>query len=429
VIKKSALLASSLLLNVGLAAFLALRPTGSPAGAAPQKSEQAPETRTAPEASAARPISDGPGDATRTVIDAAPATPTSSARRADDVRALVAELRRRGVDEGTVRRLGVAHAERQFRVAARDLLAPREKREYWQSPTERVIEPAQLREFQRLRRDRVQMLAELFGDVAAEATEHNTVNHYRAGSDTRYEFAPPDKRLALVEYFERDSIGVGRTPVQRLISEHTPTPARELEQFKHIHAMLGAGLFEDYLLQASAISSRLSYELSAFQPTRAEFDELVRIEHQVLLEQPAGLLATTRLDPEAGRKIEQARNAAVRDAFGDARYTDFERSSDPAYRHLDHLARELGLGQSAARAAFAHVERARKEVLSVAGDAPNLADTKIQDALLKIRKETGDRIAREFALQSMSDQDQMMFFGPALSIHPQELAQRMYRWQ
>ncbi len=434
--KENAFLAASVLLNAGLVALLAM-----PGATTPARGSQGPpaDARGTPYGSAtaatpevrARAKADGEDDTIVASASAKSARPSSHG-----VRELVAELRRRGVDEGTVRRLGVAHAERLFRLEARALFSRREKLEYWQSPaTSRfsVLDQARLREFQRLRRERVETLGQLFGDVEAEATEHNSVNHFLYDSgEFEFEYAPAEKRLALTEFFEREMLGVARTPVQRLLWQQMPSPPRELEYAAKARDILGPELFDEYLLESSGLSSRLKYELAAMQPTREEFDRLVRAEYELMREQ-SETLATLRspdgnVNQASFREAEDARRQVARDVLGDTRYADYERATDEAYRHLDQLARELGLGTSAARAAFAHVERARKQVLDLSPEGANLADPKVMDAMRKIRDQAEDGIADELGLQGLDDVERRTVIGPALSIHPRQISQRMFRW-
>jgi hypothetical protein len=437
--KANVFLAGSLVLNAGLIAFLTMPSATAPAPDTPERAavpiSEEPSRSVSLEADEPAPPPRGAGADTASGVTATPAERTRSMHA---VRQLVAELRRRGVDEGTVRRLGVAHAERRFRLEARALFSPTEKLDYWRAPADGrfgQFEPAKLREFQRLRRERVETLEELFGPVETEATEHNSVNHYLYDAGALgYEYAPLEKRLALTEYFERETIGAGRTPVQRLLSSaHAGSAARELEHADKVRRILGPDLFDEYLLQSSGVSSRLKYELAALHPTRAEFDQLVRAEYRLLREQSEtleNLRRTPRGQSEDSdiKKLDEARSEAFRDVLGEGRYADFERATDDAYRHIEMTARELGLGPSAARAAFAHVERARKQVFALSPEGANLADPRIMNAMRKIRDETQDRIAEELGLQSLDDNEQQMMLGPALSIHPRQLSQRIFRW-
>jgi hypothetical protein len=434
--KEHAVLVASLLLNAGLIAFLAV-----PAATVPIQVPAGGYHKgvTAPDAKNTQPLDVG-ATTTRPGTDETLPAATSSerARAGQSVRELVAELRRRGVDEGTVRRLGVAHAERQFRLEARALLSPREKLGYWQAPTDLYsfghLDPTKLREFQRLRRARIDTLEDLFGNVDAEATEHNSVHHYVSDYSARqFEYAPTEKRLALTELFERDLVGVGRTPVERLLSQHRRSPVRELDYADKAREILGPDLFDEYLLKSSAAAWRLKHELATMQPTRAEFDQLVRAEYEMMREKsetiaslrpgPGGSVA----DSADARKLEEARSEVVREVLGDARYAEYERATDPAFRHLEMLARELGLGTPAARSAFAHVERARTKVGALFPEGGN-GDPRAMDEFRKIRNETRERIAEDLGLQGLSDSEQQGVLGPALYIHPQQTAQRMFRW-
>jgi hypothetical protein len=418
-------LSISLLANAALAALIAV-----PAKDPPPSSRATVATAMADAAMEAPP----PPSETAADTSSPPLAPAASVHSKDawvrDVRELVAELRRRGVDEGTVQRLGVAHAERLYRMAARALLQSAEESEdYWRvSEATRFrgsagIEPPKLREFQRLRRERIEMLGELFGDYEAVATEFNSANHFAWGwEQDQYAYAPPDKRIELTEFFERQGAGADQTPLQRYLSQQMYTPKQEIANEEKVKEILGPALFDEYVRQSSPTSMRLKYELAAFDPTRAEFDALLEVERAHLD------TAEAPIDPRQHERDVAARRDAIREVLGESRYADYERATDEAYRHLESLARELGLGPPAARAAFAHVERARKQVLAVTGDGATIGEPKVQTALIEIRRETQKRVAQEMGLTDLSSNEQNMFLGPALNVHPQAIARRMFRW-
>lgn len=351
----------------------------------------------------------------------------------EQVRDYVAELRRRGVDENTVRLLGVALAERLYRLRARELLKPPPSEEYWQAPATMFSspgpDPMKLKEFQRMRRDRLALIEELFGEVGAIATEFNTPNHFAWPHYGQSEFAyvPAEKRLALIEYLERASTGADESRASRLARRQWISPEAELGQEEAIKGILGPELFADYERRSSSTSGTLKYELSSFQPSRVEFDALLRIERdfrQRIAE------AGRQMAPGTESKflaVQDEKREAIKSLLGDMRYAEYERTTDQAFRHLDSLAREMGLGAPVVRASYAHIEQARTKVETLTV-GKEMSDPKVQAAIQAIQRDLQSKLVDEFGMRGMSEREAQALLGPATSVYPRRLAARFFRW-
>jgi hypothetical protein len=326
----------------------------------------------------------------------------------------VSELRERGFDEATVRMLALAEAERLFRERAQAVLAPRRQTEYWEPRRQwSRVEPAQLAIFQRLRREKVAAIAELVGP-GAESTERNTPDTFMAAPLMTLDYLPVDKRLALSEYLETSEFEFAGTqgPFNRMrrATGNAANPAeRELARDAQIRALLGPELHDEYLRRSSDVARRLRSELSAFRPTRAEFDALVAIEHDQRTQRIQMGVFSRGMSPDKMRMVTDQYDSSIRAALGEQRYADYESARDQSTVMLDRLVNELQLPPEAARASFEALQQARSKwqtLLSQASAQPNRApDPRIQTELSAVQKQLREDLAASLGLEDMSETD------------------------
>ncbi|HKZ73410.1 MAG TPA: hypothetical protein VJ011_05055 [Steroidobacteraceae bacterium] len=356
--------------------------------------------------------------------EAAAHAPVSSAKRAgatgDDwkqmVEAHVAELRRRGVDEATIRRLAVAEIERLFQERARELLRRPHKAEYWETARDGrrsgYFDPEKLKAFQQLRREKLAQMRALLGDDYPAYAASPTATAYLRDDFMDFDYMPIDKRVALLEYLEKlslESAASGMMVRARLGAN----PFDDAKRDEEIREILGAELFEEYFRRSSATAQQLRHELASFHPTRAEFDALLAIERESGVRGRGGVF-----DPVAAAKMQTAQEQkieSVRAALGDERFAEYERANDWAFRNLDQLTRELNLEQEVAQRSFAHVERARAKVAAL-GTPRDMRDAATQAAVAAIQKDLVAKLSEELGLQDYNEQERQMLLGPAMNL-------------
>lgn len=430
--KTRVVLGISLALNLMLLALFAMPSDALRAisDAAPSPQERAAITRVTREGRQAPPAAAGTAIGSPDV-DVQPGT--ARGEWTEQVRHHVAELRGRSVDENTVRLLGVAVAERLYRLRARELLKPPPGEEYWQARAMMFSspgpDPMKLKEFQRMRRDRLALIEELFGEVGAISTEFNTPNHFAWPHYGQSEFAyvPGDQRLALIEYLERVSTGAEESRASRLARRLWTSPEAEVGQDEAIKGILGPEIFEEYERRSSSTSGMLKYELSAFQPSRAEFDALLRIERDFSARIAEAGIQTGKGTESMFLAVQDQKREAIKSLLGEVRYADYERMTDQAFRHLDSLAREMGLGAPVVRAGYAHIEQARTKVETLTA-GKEMSDPKVQAAIQAIQRDLQSKLVDEFGMRGMSEREAQALLGPATSVYPQRLAARFFRW-
>ncbi len=329
----------------------------------------------------------------------------------------VAELRERGFDDATVRMLALAEAERLFRERAQAVLAPRKRMEYWE-PGRRAerIDAAQLATYHRLRREKLAVIEELVGpDVVS--TERNTPYTFMAGPLMTLDYLPDDKRLALTEYLETSEVEfqasltpLGRTRRSGAFADPARHMEHQLTRDAQIRLILGPESYEEYLRRSSETARRMRSQLTAFRPTRAEFDALVAIEHEHSMQRNQVHAFSSRgTTPQKGRVMADQHTDAIRAALGEQRYVDYERSRDHSVVMLDRLVSELQVAPEAARASFEQLEQARakwQSLISQASAQPNREpDPRIQTDLAALQRQLRTELARTLGLEGMSENE------------------------
>lgn len=325
----------------------------------------------------------------------------------------LAELRRRGVNDETVKLLMLAEAERLFRQKARELLQPRRSAEYWQAsetlygaPT--MIEPARLEAFQRLRRENLAAIERLVGDAEFVSAESNSATTFMLSGSTGYDYLPTGKRLALLEYVENASAEANRDLLGRLRAFSTRNRYQdELKREEQIRLILGPESFDQYVKHSSGSARLLRQELGAFQPSRAEFDALLAIEREYRMR--AAEMDVVRDTPSAAkyRSVTEQKRDGIRGVLGDQRYDEYEQATDPAFRQLEQIAREMKLSPDVARASYALVEQTRARVRALA-ETRDPRDPKRQAEVAQLQRDLHAKLIADLGLHDLSEQDAQM---------------------
>jgi hypothetical protein len=326
----------------------------------------------------------------------------------------VAELRARGVDDATVRTLALAETERLYRERAQAVFGPRQRLEYWEARRRSGrIDAGQLATFQRLRREAAAAIAELAGPDAV-SSERNTPNTFMGAQLMTLHYLPTDKRLALQEYLETSEaeMQASNHPLARLRrggAGLTPTShaEQELARDAQIRLILGPEGYETYLRRSSQTAMRLRWELTAFKPTRAEFDALVALKHEHQLQSmQVGASSSRGTTPQKARMMTEQQTASVRAALGEQRYADYERARDRSVMLLDGLISELQVGPEAARASFEQLEQARTKWRSFMAEAQDpRRHEEIQKNLSAVQRQLRTDLARTLGLDGLSEND------------------------
>lgn len=267
----------------------------------------------------------------------------------DDYATYVANLRRIGCPEDTIRDIITADVNQLFAARRRDLLPPPKDWEYWLNPadplaTENPSDEARDREasLDALEAERRQMLASLLGPGAVRAEFQELVAE--ALLDRSLQFLPESKRQAVAEAQARYRQELEKS---RLATTDDAS-RRELDDAvaKTYSDALAANLTpaerEQLEMRTSPIADALRDKLRGFGGTREEFEKLFRLESDYAQERARlESAATAGSDPQAAERLEAASlelDQKIKETLGPQRYADYQRGSDPDYQTLNSLA-------------------------------------------------------------------------------------------
>jgi hypothetical protein len=286
----------------------------------------------------------------------------------ENYRDYVANLRAIGCPEQTVRDIIVADVNALFTARRQTLLTPEPSVEFWKADVSPVFRPApgeQLRaQFDALRQlaaEKRRVLHELLGIDVPERSDE-VLSAQLLG------FLSTDKRLQ-VEALER------RYSHRLMQRASTESGAEQLGNYKKLQmekrdelkSLLTPEEFEEYELRFSAAAVNLRVRLAALEPSESEFRELVKL-RQSYEDAFTDVVTQNPSDPEGATKRAGAQaelNQQIRRVLGEARFAEYERHSDWAYRGARDTVQRHGLPEESAAAVLEmkHVAQSEAERL------------------------------------------------------------------
>lgn len=165
----------------------------------------------------------------------------------------------------------------------------------------------------------------------------------------------------------------------------------EKEMRNDIAAALTPAELELYDLYRSQTAQSLRFTTDLFSPTEAEFRSIFALQNE--LTQKYGS-SYGRLDPDQRNqriKDQQAVNQKIKQALGDARYTEYERAQDFGYRAAAQIAEHFNLPAENAVAVHQLRNDYQQQVMTIMRDGTNYptpeTKTEAQAALIKTSTE------------------------------------------
>lgn len=165
----------------------------------------------------------------------------------------------------------------------------------------------------------------------------------------------------------------------------------EQERRKDVAAILTPQELEFYDLQTSPAALTLRARLATFDPSEKEFRALF-----LLLRDFEGRFGA--LNGAGGEDKSHERSAAeaelearIKAALGDARYAEYRRQQDPAYRVAARISERFGLPPKRAGDVFALLQATQARLSALRGDA-SLTPAAAREALAKLGRETDARL-------------------------------------
>ncbi|MBL9134502.1 MAG: hypothetical protein JNK85_01475 [Verrucomicrobiales bacterium] len=314
----------------------------------------------------------------------------------EDYATYVANLRKAGCPEETVRDILLADINKLFALRRKALRPPPKDWEFWRHPSETTspheADQAELEKHERalteLERERRQLVARLLGPSALQAELEEFKGE--ALDDPSLQFLSGEKREVIAEALAR----------WRQAREDAKGMADDTErdQFltnaeRALDAAYDSALTpeerEQYRMRSSAASEELRARLRGFGASREEFESLFRLQERAETERQA-VLDRQDQDPAVAEKLEALeieRADELKKLLGPERYAEYQRSGDPDFQTLYSLALEHEVPTQVANQVW-EMRHAVEEQTDRIRDNPLLsADQKLR-ALNAIRAET-----------------------------------------
>ncbi len=318
-----------------------------------------------------------------------------SSVESDDYVRYVANLRRIGCPEQTIRDIIEADVAKLFEAKRRALEPPPADWDFWRGSddadgSEGSSEDLNLRKARlaALDRERRELVMRLLGPAGAEAQLENF--REEGLRDRSLQFLPLDKRQAVAEAIAhwRQAVTEG-TAIADDAQRTDRLAAAERGLNDQLSAILNPEEREQFEMRASPLADHLRNQLRGFDASREEFEQLFRIEKQ-LGEQSAAFAAAAGNDSQAQDRIEAAQVEAaskIKEMLGDQRFPDYQRSQDPDYRTLYSLALSHEVPTSVANQVW-DMRRAVEQQTDRIRANPLLTGEQKERALEAIRNET-----------------------------------------
>lgn len=265
----------------------------------------------------------------------------------DDYATYVANLRRIGCPEETIRDILVADIRKVYGARRRALQSGLQGDwQFWRHPDDEETDASSNRtaDLERelalhaLDQEQRQLVASLLGEFAVRAEFAELKDE--ALQDRSLQFLAPAKREAVAEAFAK--LQQARRDILMREEEERDAlqAAAEADFQKALQSALLPEERREYELRTSPIAAELREQLRGFEASREEFEQLFDLTRQ--------LAAVDQEDAApGGPSLEERREAArleleqkIKETLGPTRYADYQRSQDADYQTLYSLARD-----------------------------------------------------------------------------------------
>lgn len=268
----------------------------------------------------------------------------------DDYPTYIANLRRIGCPEPTIRDIIVADVNQLFaRRRATEVVTAQQQ--WWRSDPDPGVSREAIERVRSLEDERRSLLTKLLGPEWESADYPlPSLASLTVLDGPILGTLPPETKLKL-QRIEQDSLDRQLAYLRLQQDEGEPADPAEVARMRRqtrdeLAKVLTPSQLEEYLLRYSNNANQLRARLRGFDATPEEFRTLFRIADPIdeaLQQLPAG-----GSDPESTRRrqeLEQGRDTAIQQALGSDRYQDYKVSQDPLYRQARALAEEAGVAQ------------------------------------------------------------------------------------
>jgi hypothetical protein len=268
--------------------------------------------------------------------------------RSDDLRQFVERLRAAGFPPHVVRALVVNAANRQFAAQREQLLAGgADEVPFWKQPPNAFQDPEIFAAYQKLSRERENLLQELLGPDAAAGDELT-----RAYQQRRFGELAPEKlqrlQALLADYNE---LRAQLRPAGRPAGPEDAQRAAGLEQELRadLARLLTPSELEQYDLRSSPTAAQLRRRLDAFRPSEDEYKAIFSMQRMLDAQNPALNQPPNPQQLAARQAAEEQVQTQLQSVLGPDRYADYLQATNPSHAALNQLVARLDLPVAAAR--------------------------------------------------------------------------------
>jgi hypothetical protein len=318
----------------------------------------------------------------------------------EDYATYVANLRKAGCPEETVRDILLADINKLYHLRRQALRPPTKDWEFWRDPSESSVtheaNQEELEQHERalidLERERRQLVARLLGPSAIQAELQEFKSE--ALDDPSLQFLSGEKRDAIAEAQARwrqareDAKGMtDDTERDQFLAE----AEQALDAAYDTH--LSPAEREQYRMRSSVEADELRSRLRGFGANREEFESLYRLQRTAEEERQA-LIDRQDRDPQATEKLEALeleQSEQIRKLLGPERFAEYQRSGDPDYQTLYGLALNHEVPTQVANQVW-EMRNAVQEQTDRIRDNPLLSAEQKLRALNAVRSETTSAI-------------------------------------
>ena len=340
---KALVIALSLLANAALLAAFAFRPILAPPAvreffAHPFSSTTATTGTVAPHASTPRPVA---------------AEKLWTQIHSDDLATLVARLRAAGFPPSVIREIVRNRVNDRYSARLRALTEPDPNTPYWKQPAYSYsADSKHLVELNQLEHERSNLLRSLLKDDTADTSDISAAQRRQFGNLTR---AKIDALQRIVDDYSEMGTAITATMKGVTLPEDREKLALlSREKNADLAAILTPDELADYTMRSSPITNLLRSQLAAFDPSLEEFRAIFQMQQALNERFPVSMSggAISTGDYAERRSVQQQLDDQLKAALGDARYTDYTRSTNRDFTQLSRLVQSDNLPPAAAVQAF-----------------------------------------------------------------------------
>jgi len=297
----------------------------------------------------------------------------------NDLPELIARLRAAGFPPHFVRAIVAAQLDENFAARRRVLDAGTENLPFWKT---RTLDPRIKLASLQLEREKQAALRQLLGPDPESDDPLGEI-----ARNLRLQGLPPDKVEAvrsLLREYEKRSDDIVATSSSTIQSERLA--ALEKTQRDALVRLLTPQELEEYDLRASNTAAAMRYELTAFNPTEAEFRAVFRLRQPFDAESALGGRTPT---PEQVKAVLPPDRAA-----------DYERTIDYSFRQTSQLVARLELPPETSGQVYA-VQKDIRQRLSGLDDDQSLSPDQQTQQLATLRQEAEARLTPLLGAQGL----------------------------